>query len=118
MVLKNPLDSYTTEAMLFHRKFRVAPGKLIGWQKLMGQERATEAVAENLAQIGGLYNVPAVAQLAGTGAVANAGAAGATCRRSRSCTQRDCCRPGWCPDSSGLATRSRPLDSSPFLVQS
>jgi hypothetical protein len=42
----NPLDEYTTEAMLFHQKFRVAPGKLTGWKRLVGQEVPVEGYSD------------------------------------------------------------------------
>jgi len=34
----NPLDDYNNDITMMHRKFRVAPGKLNGWKRLMGQE--------------------------------------------------------------------------------
>jgi hypothetical protein len=37
-VNNNPLDDYTAEAMLFYSKHNVAPGKRVGWMRLMGQE--------------------------------------------------------------------------------
>lgn len=42
----NPLDDYTSEAMMFHQKFRVAPGKLTGWKRLVGQEVPREAYSD------------------------------------------------------------------------
>jgi len=42
----NPLDEYTSEAMIFHQKFRVAPGKLTGWKRLVGQEVPVPAYAD------------------------------------------------------------------------
>lgn len=32
------VDEYTNEAVMFHQKFRVAPGKQTGWSRLVGQE--------------------------------------------------------------------------------
>ena len=34
----NPLDEYTYHAVNFHREFNVAPNKMLGWHKCMGQE--------------------------------------------------------------------------------
>ena len=42
----NPLDEYTAEAQLFHQKFRVAPGKLTGWKRLVGQEQPIDAYSD------------------------------------------------------------------------
>jgi len=42
----NPLDEYTGEVMNFHQKFRVAPGKLTGWKRLVGQEVAVDAISD------------------------------------------------------------------------
>lgn len=37
-VNSNPLDEYTSEAMMFYQKFKVAPHKEVGWNRLVGQE--------------------------------------------------------------------------------
>lgn len=37
-VNNNPLDDYTTEALMFYMKHHVAPNKEIGWRRLVGQE--------------------------------------------------------------------------------
>ena len=42
----NPLDQYTSEAMFFHRKFRLAPNKEVGWKRLVGQEVPVEAYSD------------------------------------------------------------------------
>lgn len=42
----NPLDEYTAEAALFHQKFKVAPNKLTGWKRLVGQEVPIEAYSD------------------------------------------------------------------------
>lgn len=34
----NPLDKYTDNNVNFHREFSVAPGKLAGWERCVGQE--------------------------------------------------------------------------------
>lgn len=44
----NPLDEYTSEAVLFHRKFRITPEKLPGWKRLVGQEVPREAWSDLL----------------------------------------------------------------------
>lgn len=54
----NPLDEYTAEAMMFKQKFRVAPGKLTGWKRLVGQEVPIEGYT-GLASIAGASNWPA-----------------------------------------------------------
>ena len=48
----NPLDSYTANAYVFHQKFRVAPNKLVGWKRLVGQETPVDALSD-LMVIGG-----------------------------------------------------------------
>jgi hypothetical protein len=48
----NPLDEYTAEAMVFHQKFRVAPNKLVGWKRLVGQEVPIEAYSDPIAITG------------------------------------------------------------------
>lgn len=42
----NPLDEYKDEIMNMHQKFRVAPGKLTGWKRLVGQEVPVEAYSD------------------------------------------------------------------------
>lgn len=42
----NPLDEYTSEAVMFHQKFKIAPGKLTGWKRLVGQEVPVEAYSD------------------------------------------------------------------------
>lgn len=37
-VNNNPLDDYTTEALMFYMKHHVAPNKEVGWRRLVGQE--------------------------------------------------------------------------------
>lgn len=34
----NPLDQYTSDATVMHRKFLVSPGKRLGWDRCMGQQ--------------------------------------------------------------------------------
>lgn len=59
----NPLDEYTAEAMLFHQKFRVAPHKLTGWKRLVGQEVAVEGVTPLAAVAGASTWSPVVTDL-------------------------------------------------------
>jgi hypothetical protein len=42
----NPLDEYTSEAYMYHQKFKVIPGKQTGWKRLVGQEVAVEAYSD------------------------------------------------------------------------
>jgi len=56
----NPLDEYYTEAQVFNRKFRVSPGKLIGYKRLTGQEAIFEAIS-GLMNISGQSQWPAEA---------------------------------------------------------
>ncbi len=44
----NPLDQYTAEAMFYHRKFKLAPNKVVGWKRLVGQEVPVEAYSDLL----------------------------------------------------------------------
>lgn len=75
----NPLDDYTSEAVMFHQKFRVAPGKLTGWKRLVGQEVPVEAFT-NLATISGTspYGAAAVGLLDVNGAAARCAPVNAT----------------------------------------
>jgi hypothetical protein len=79
----NPLDDYNSEAVLFHQKFRVAPNKLTGWKRLMGQEVPVEGFSD-LMSIDGASRFPGVAtdlQIAGSAAPAGAVTAGVTARK-------------------------------------
>lgn len=42
----NPLDDYTSDVTIFNRKFRLAPGKVTGWKRLVGQEVEVEAYTD------------------------------------------------------------------------
>jgi len=42
----NPLDEYNSAIQAFHQKFRVAPGKLTGWKRLVGQEVPIDAESD------------------------------------------------------------------------
>lgn len=42
----NPLDDYRQEVVNMYQKFRVAPGKLTGWKRLVGQEVPVEAYSD------------------------------------------------------------------------
>lgn len=57
-VSKNPLDEYTSEAYMYHQKFRVIPGKQTGWKRLVGQEVPIEAYSD-LLSVNGASNYPA-----------------------------------------------------------
>lgn len=56
----NPLDEYTAEAYMYHQKFRVAPNKMTGWKRLVGQEVPLDAYSD-LMSVSGTINFPAVA---------------------------------------------------------
>jgi hypothetical protein len=56
----NPLDDYTSDAYIYHRKFRVGPNKIVGWKRLVGQEVPVEAITD-LSTVAGASNFPAVA---------------------------------------------------------
>lgn len=60
LVYSNPLDEYTSEAYIFHQKFKVAPNKQTGWKRLVGQEVPVEAYSD-LQAISGTNGFSAVA---------------------------------------------------------
>jgi hypothetical protein len=43
----NPLDSYTSDAIVMHRKFAVQPNKEVGWKRCVGQELPKEGWMDN-----------------------------------------------------------------------
>lgn len=80
----NPLDEYTAEAMLFHQKFRVSPGKMTGWKRLVGQEVPVEGYSDLLAVAGASRYAPAATDLNdvnGDAAAAGAVSAAVTARK-------------------------------------
>jgi hypothetical protein len=44
----NPLDEYTSEALIYHQKFCIGPHKMLGWKRLVGQEVPVEAYTDLL----------------------------------------------------------------------
>lgn len=56
----NPLDEYTSEAYMYHQKFKIAPNKMVGWKRLVGQEVPIEAYSD-LLSITGSSNYAAAA---------------------------------------------------------
>ena len=80
----NPLDEYTSEAMMYHQKFRVAPGKQTGWKRLVGQEVPVEAYSDLIA-ISGSSNygsqIVGLTDVNGAAATGSPTAAVNTCRR-------------------------------------
>lgn len=46
------LDDYTSEAYVFHQKFRVGQWKLTGWKRLMGQEVPIQGYSDPMAIAG------------------------------------------------------------------
>lgn len=62
-VLTNPLDEYTSEAMMYYQKFKIGPHKMTGWKRLVGQEVPVEAYSD-LISVSGESDYPtAVADL-------------------------------------------------------
>jgi len=53
----NPLDNYGPEAAFFYRKFKLAPNKVVGWNRLMGQEVPVDAYTD-LISVAGTSNWP------------------------------------------------------------
>lgn len=80
----NPLDEYTAEAMMYHQKFRVAPNKMTGWKRLVGQEVPVDAYSDLMAVAGTSNFSSVVADLEDVNGDAAAGApvsASTTARR-------------------------------------
>lgn len=44
----NPLDEYTSDSLVFHQKFHVAPNKSLAWDRCVGQEVPVDAWSEPL----------------------------------------------------------------------
>lgn len=78
----NPLDEYTSEAMMYHQKFRVAPGKQTGWKRLVGQEVPQDAYSD-LISISGASNY--ASQIVGLTDVNGAAVTGSPTNASSSC---------------------------------
>jgi len=81
----NPLDEYTSDAVIFYQKFRVAPGKLTGWKRLMGQEVPVDAYSDLVCISGATtYNAEASNLLLAAGGAAPASAVNNadTCREA------------------------------------
>lgn len=78
------MDEYTAEAMFFHQKFRVAPGKQTGWKRLVGQEVPIEGVT-GLASVAGASTwsaaVTNLLDVNGNAAVGAPATAGQTARK-------------------------------------
>jgi hypothetical protein len=53
----NPLDDYDTTAYVFHQKFKVAPNKLTGWKRLVGQEVPLDSYSD-LSSVKGVSSFP------------------------------------------------------------
>lgn len=62
----NPLDEYTSNAAVFHQKFRVAPNKMTGWKRLVGQEVPVDAYSD-LISMENVNNLPTAHSDRGTG---------------------------------------------------
>jgi hypothetical protein len=75
----NPLDEYTSEVMMFHQKFKVAPGKQTGWKRLVGQEVPVEAYSDLMSVSGSSsYGAAHTGLLDVNGAAVQAGPVAAT----------------------------------------
>lgn len=83
----NPLDEYTSEAMMFHRKFRIAPNKMIGWKRLVGQEVPVDAYSDLLTMSGTSRYPAAVANIADVNGAAVTGAPTNASITARKCVQ-------------------------------
>jgi len=78
----NPLDEYTSEAYLFHQKFRVQPNKLVGWKRLVGQETPIDAYSDLMSISGTSNNLTAdLVDVNGDAAAAGAVSYSQTSRR-------------------------------------
>lgn len=79
----NPLDDYNSDAVMFHRKFRVAPGKLTGWKRLVGQEVPQDAYTDLLTIDGESIFPAAATDLTDVNGAAAAGGAVSASTNSR-----------------------------------
>jgi len=70
----NPLDEYTSEAVIFYQKFCVPPQKQLGWKRLVGQEAPIDAVSDSLLISGASKFDAVVTDLLDNGGNAVAGA--------------------------------------------
>lgn len=59
----NPLDDYNSDAVVFHRKFRIGPNKITGWKRLVGQEVPHDAYTDLLTIAGDSIFPPAATDL-------------------------------------------------------
>jgi predicted methyltransferase len=89
-VNNNPLDEYTTEALMFYMKHHVAPNKEVGWKRLVGQEVPVTGYTDLLSIAGSSkYDAAAVGLVdqAGAAVTGGAAAAGFTTRKQVSICQ-------------------------------
>lgn len=70
----NPLDKYNADVMMFHQKFHVAPHKMTGWKRLVGQEVPVEAYSDLLSIEGSSKYGSALAGLTNVSGSAASGA--------------------------------------------
>jgi hypothetical protein len=65
----NPLDTYTSDATLFYRKFFVTHDKEVGWKRLVGQEVPVDAYSNETAISGTNAFVAPMANLVDVGGI-------------------------------------------------
>jgi len=65
----NPLDEYDSNSAVFARKFKIAPHKLTGYKRLVGQEIEKDAVSDLLVVEGSSNYDPEASDLVGAGSV-------------------------------------------------
>lgn len=83
----NPLDDYPTETYPYYRKFCVAPNKLVGWKRLMGQEVPVEGFSDFLTIAGTSNYDPSITNKQDITGAAAAGAPVTSGLTSRSVVQ-------------------------------
>lgn len=81
------VDEYTSEAYIFHQKFCVAPNKLTGWKRLVGQEVPVEAYSDLMAVSGAAKYGSAAVDLVDVNGDAAAGATVSASNTARCLTQ-------------------------------
>lgn len=57
------VDEYDSNAYVYHQKFRIAPNKMTGWKRLVGQEVPVEAYSDILTVAGSSVFPAAVVDL-------------------------------------------------------
>jgi large exoprotein involved in heme utilization and adhesion len=83
----NPLDEYTAESVIFYRKFRVAPNKMVGWKRLVGQEVPEDAYTDLLSITGASSFAASAVDLIDVNGAAAAGGAVSAAATTRQLSQ-------------------------------